>query len=177
MCVCVCVCVCMQMCVSVQTALAYNYNTSSSKGGLGVPLVSGLMVLPLTNVFELESVLEKAATNSSKTWAACSWSTFFGGGGGGGGGGSVGNSRNSEYSGEESQEDEGSKQEHTQAGPRVQNTRLYTYLLSLFSVCLLLHKRAGLYSKGRLHSTRGTSNQQMKHCMFGLLKGLHGWVN
>ena len=80
-CVCVCVCVCMQMCVSVQTALAYNYNTSSSKGGLGVPLVSGLMVLPLTNVFELESVLEKAATNSSKTWAACSWSTFFGGGG------------------------------------------------------------------------------------------------
>ena len=34
------------------------------------------MVLPRTNVFELESVLEKEATNSSKTWAACSWSTW-----------------------------------------------------------------------------------------------------
>ena len=34
---------------------------------MAIPLVSGLMVFPLTNVFELESVLEKAATNSSKT--------------------------------------------------------------------------------------------------------------
>ena len=92
--VCVCVeCMWRWMCVCVYTAhtchpLVDNVSAQltaapglAERGGLISPLVSGLMVLPRTNVFELESVLEKEATNSSKTWAACSWSTWRGFGG------------------------------------------------------------------------------------------------